>query len=455
MATLLAYHVSASTGTALDLDPVSNDQDHVSDHGGAPGWRGIKVVHAPKSGKTRGSKPHDVVKEVIILRKISHPNVVRLLGYEYDEQRIEHRLFLPLYITTLSDLLADPSFPFPERPESGTKDDASDQLDQSAVVIPTILTYQLLSAISYLHALDPPIAHRDINPSNVMFDIHGDLKLVDFGTAWVKDNRFKQNESSPAGGDGTLGVGGDGMDMRGWNDKEDEWEETYGDMCCDVGTGPYRAPELLFSPTEYDPLALDLWSTGVIMSQLFRPFTVTSTSMSPYRDGMAPEEDDEDEYDPLDHNRDQPPPGSSQARQSGKRQPLFDDTFGSLGLAASVFKVLGTPTKENWPDFDNLPDAGKIEFPTTSPVELSSLLPERDHMGLLAPHILQLIEGLLVLDPRRRIPARQALESPWFDVLRDSRGSGELIFKYRHLMRSWIEQGIRRYERLAERSREE
>lgn len=31
------------------------------------------------------------------------------------------------------------------------------------------------------------------------------------------------------------------------------------------------------------------------------------------------------------------------------RKRLFDDTFGDLGLAASIFRILGTPTEETWP----------------------------------------------------------------------------------------------------------
>ena len=31
------------------------------------------------------------------------------------------------------------------------------------------------------------------------------------------------------------------------------------------------------------------------------------------------------------------------------RKPLFDDRYGDIGLAGSIFKVLGTPTSETWP----------------------------------------------------------------------------------------------------------
>ncbi|HXF85802.1 MAG TPA: serine/threonine-protein kinase [Anaerolineales bacterium] len=40
---------------------------------------------------------------------------------------------------------------------------------------------QIASALSYLHAQNPPIVHRDIKPSNLKLMPHGLIKLVDFG----------------------------------------------------------------------------------------------------------------------------------------------------------------------------------------------------------------------------------------------------------------------------------
>jgi serine/threonine protein kinase len=60
---------------------------------------------------------------------------------------------------------------------------------------------------------DQGIAHRDINPRNIMIDWDGTVNFIDFGLAWTGGDQQEQGEGEKA------------------------WYETKEDMICDVGTG--------------------------------------------------------------------------------------------------------------------------------------------------------------------------------------------------------------------------
>lgn len=114
----------------------------------------------------------------------------------------------------------------------------------------------------------------------------------------------------------------------------------------------YRAPELLFGPTTYDPYAIDLWALGVIFAEFLtargprRGRSVSSSGSSASDvDSNRPHGDDS-------CSRGNPEFGShsnTERAEAGLRQGLFDSTFGDLGLVGSIFKVLGIPTPETWP----------------------------------------------------------------------------------------------------------
>jgi serine/threonine protein kinase len=65
--------------------------------------------------------------------------------------------------------------------------DLADALQQrnTPFELDAVLTWadQLLAVLEYLHALQPPVIHRDIKPQNLKINQHGDLVLLDFGLA--------------------------------------------------------------------------------------------------------------------------------------------------------------------------------------------------------------------------------------------------------------------------------
>ncbi|WVQ83680.1 hypothetical protein IAT38_005823 [Cryptococcus sp. DSM 104549] len=349
------------------------------EYGGLEGWQAVKIVNAPQNGRRLNAAPHDVMKELDLYEQAFHPNIALLLEYAWREQRQEHRLFFPLYACSLSDLFKDSSFPFLASSSSTQPD------------IPTILSRDLLSALAFLHSSSPPVAHRDINPPNLMLSFQGQLKLVDFGTAYI--------------------VGSEGWEADG--------------MYCDVGTGSYRAPELLFTPVSYDASKVDVWAAGCVIAQFFRAFVLASSDQ---------------EYDPPDGPR-----GGEGGEQVGERKPLFDASFGALGLAASIFKLRGTPDSSNWKDFETLPDAGKIEFPLSTPTPLDSpdVLPELQRLREQSEKVAEVLEALLAIDPSRRASASDVLQMGWFQGVPEGQAVG----------RQWVDRARKEYEDRAEKAR--
>lgn len=91
----------------------------------------------------------------------------------------------------------------------------------------------VIGALSHLHAHD--VVHRDINPTNVMFDVNGRAWLIDLSVAAVG----RPARGLPAG-----------------------WEEER------VGTIPYTAPEAVLHPAEPAHPSLDVYGLGVVLWEM-------------------------------------------------------------------------------------------------------------------------------------------------------------------------------------------
>lgn len=297
--------------------------------------------------------------------------------------------FSPYPLVSILD--ADPSSPSPR--------------ERRFVLLAKSLMFQILSGVTFLHET-AKIAHRDIKPSNVLLTLSGRVQLIDFGISW------KEGEDLVA-------------------KKDDLWLETPEKMYFEVSTGPYRAPELLFGPRNYDAFAIDSWSLGATFAEFF-----TSVRLfNPLDDEEFDFEGDE-QSDSGDSSSSKPiesfiiPRGLRIGDPTNRwaRDSLFDSTRGEIGLAWSIFKIRGSPDETNWPSFLSLPDADKLSFTDVEPVDLFSILPNfppsaqqhevdtKTHMPpeTMSPTPVDLIHRFLVYEPSRRIRPSKALTHPWF-----------------------------------------
>lgn len=169
----------------------------------------IKKVPAQTEYKSR---------ELEILRKTSHPNVVTLeYFFTYPNNEDHNKLYQHLVMESLPCNLQSEIKRY--RVEKGILSEAHIQ----------IYTYQIARAMNYLHSFG--ICHRDIKPSNILIDPDTLLlKICDFGSA----KRLESNQPSVS-------------------------------YIC---SRYYRAPELIVGCSLYTT-QIDVWGLGCVLGEMF------------------------------------------------------------------------------------------------------------------------------------------------------------------------------------------
>jgi len=84
-----------------------------------------------------------------------------------------------------------------------------------------------------------------------------------------------------------------------------------------------------------------------------------------------------------------------------------------IDLLFRIFQVLGTPDTSTWPDVDSLRNYNP-QFPRWK------AQPTSRYSGPLGAEGRSMLEGLLALDPAKRLTATEALEHPFFDGMDDA-----------------------------------
>jgi cyclin-dependent kinase 12/13 len=129
----------------------------------------------------------------------------------------------------------------------------------------------------------------------------------------------------------------------------------------------YRPPELLLGATEYST-KIDMWSVGCILGEILLAGHKSSQQKTVF-------------------------PGSS-----------------DLDQLELIFQICGTPTMESWADVSKLP-MWKDFKPQK---EYKRVLREKFRDLPYSEDALDLLDRLLVLDPEKRLSARECLTHDWF-----------------------------------------
>ncbi|VFQ94289.1 unnamed protein product [Cuscuta campestris] len=163
----------------------------------------IKVIDKEKILKV-GLTAH-IKREVSILRRVRHPNIVQLL----EVMATKSKIFFVMEYVRGGEL-------FNKVAKGRLKEEDARRYFQ-----------QLISAVAFCHARG--VYHRDLKPENILLDEDGNVKVSDFGLSAISE-QIKQ----------------DGL---------------FHTFC---GTPAYVAPEVL-ARKGYDAAKVDIWSCGVIL----------------------------------------------------------------------------------------------------------------------------------------------------------------------------------------------
>ncbi|XP_027773155.1 probable serine/threonine-protein kinase At1g09600 [Solanum pennellii] len=214
-----AWLVAAGTEAIHGWLPRKLESFHMLDKIGYGAYSTVYKVRDLENNKTVALKQlkFDNVefmrKEINILRRLDHENVIKLEGLIITSCIMSGCLYLIFEYMEhdLKGLLSIPGVFFSES---------------------QIKCYlkQLLNGISHVHSRG--ILHRDITTSNLLLDNRGILKIADFGLSTLSKSKLNVLLTS-----------------------------------C-IGTLWYRAPELLIGSCFYG-IEMDLWSIGCVLGELF------------------------------------------------------------------------------------------------------------------------------------------------------------------------------------------
>ncbi|KAM5586017.1 putative serine/threonine-protein kinase [Rosa sericea] len=173
-----------------------------------------KKIVALKKVRFDNSEPESVrfmAREILILRRLDHQNVIKLEGLVTSRMSCSLYLVFEYMEHDLAGLALHPGLKFTEAQVK-------------------CYMQQLLCGLDHCHSRG--VLHRDIKGSNLLIDNSGMLKIADFGLASI----FDPHQNQP--------------------------------LTSRVVTLWYRPPELLLGATYYGT-AVDLWSTGCILAELY------------------------------------------------------------------------------------------------------------------------------------------------------------------------------------------
>lgn len=270
-----------------------------------------------KPEEEKDEKPKELnfleIRELTIMKKIKHPNVLNSIESFISRTDNEIWILMDYLPTNLGKFLTE------------NKDNPKYMNEKFLKKI----CYQILQGVNYLHK--NRIMHRDLKLENILFDKEKEIcRIGDFGLSRQFDYDIKVQYT-------------------------------------DVGTFPYKPPELILGLTHYST-AFDIWSLGCIFVEIC----------------------------------------------TGRH--LFGED-NSIGVLKLMFSIFGAFNDSILPGFKNFPSSKILEKIDISQIEdgigIVNYIMNNQKFKLSCDYY-DLIEKMLRIDPTKRINAKDCLAHSWF-----------------------------------------
>jgi len=202
-------------------------------------WRGTFVVAKIINRVICEQEKELVLREITIMTKLHHPNIVQFLGY------IDSPFILVMEYIPNNDLL------------HFIKEKKLYKSEKKRIM------RDILQGVAYIHNRKPySLIHRDLKPTNILLTKSKVAKITDFGLSKFNKKILQFNEEN--------------KEIEKETDKETEkkfknsndTKKNSNDLTKDVGTERYMAPELNIKDLDYSN-KIDIYSCGILLYEMF------------------------------------------------------------------------------------------------------------------------------------------------------------------------------------------
>ena len=304
--------------------------------------------------------------------------------------------------------------------------------------------YHILCGLKYIHSC--AVLHRDLKPGNILLDHNYQVKICDFGLARCvnrdtedeivenvpeqkqidtskmdkhneflskyagvkvdkKEDKKEETPKSKEGGNTSKSGKGRGPPPKLKFLKNQKKEQI---LSVHVVSRWYRAPELILIETNYTG-SIDVWSVGCVFGELMmmiKENAKTFMDRTPLFPGKS--------CFPLS------PPGSKKVKVNEFGFP--NEKADQLNV---IFDVIGSPDEES---MGFVTDPNAVLYLKSLSQKKKNKINFKAKFPGSSDESLDLLQKMLIFDPKKRITVQGALEHPFFKSVRDPSKEEEATF---------------------------